>query len=270
MGEIELSSLQRANRKPTENLTSYEYLLKGKVMHHKIKKEALLESIELFDKAIEADPNNGQAYAWKGCAIGQGLGRGFLEGDPSKYWASAVQSVQKAMEINENDFECHRLFGEVNLSSHDFRAAEMHARKAYEIVPNDPRVLSIYGDVLVRVGSVDEGVEALERALEVDPVASGKNNSDSRIAALLFGYFMARDKSKCLNLVEKLQEIDARSWVLTAKICSDEEVEYKTEKWFQDGLVKFSEIDWTKEVDRFHLNNVGAQEALVEFGRSNF
>jgi adenylate cyclase len=74
LGEIELSSLQRANRKPTENLTSYEYLLKGKVMHHKIKKEALLESIEFFDKAIKADPNNGQAYAWKGCAIGQGLG----------------------------------------------------------------------------------------------------------------------------------------------------------------------------------------------------
>ena len=270
LGEIELSSLQRANRKPTENLTSYEYLLKGKVMHHKIKKEALLESIELFDKAIEADPNNGQAYAWKGCAIGQGLGRGFLEGDRSKYWASAVQSVQKAMEINENDFECHRLFGEVNLSSNNFRAAEMHARKAYEIVPNDPRVLSIYGDVLVRVGSVDEGVEALERALEVDPVASGKNNSDSRIAALLFGYFMARDRDKCVESVEKLQELDTQSWVLTAKICSDEEVDYKTEKWFQDGLVKFSEIDWTKEVDRFHLNNVGAQEALVEFGRSNF
>ena len=81
---------------------------------------------------------------------------------------------------------------------------------------------------------------------------------------------MARDKSKCLNLIEKLQEIDARSWVLTAKICSDEEVDYKTEKWFQVGLVKFSEIDWTKEVDRFHLNNVGAQEALAEFGRSNF
>ena len=121
-------------------------------MHHKIQKDALLESIDLFDKAIEADPNNGQAYAWKGCAIGQGLGRGFLEGDMSKHWASAVNSIEKAMEINENDFECHRLFGEVNLSQHDFRAAEMHARKCYELVPNDPRVLSIYGDVMVRVG----------------------------------------------------------------------------------------------------------------------
>ena len=112
----------------------------------------------------------------------------------------------------------------------------MHARKAYEIVPNDPRVLSIYGDVLVRVGSVDEGVEALERALEVDPVAQGKNNSDSRIAALLFGYFMARDRNKCVVSVEKLQELDTQSWVITAKICIDEKDDYKNQKWFQNGL----------------------------------
>ena len=270
LGEIEVSSLQRANRKPTENLTSYEYLLKGKVMHHKIKKEALLESIEMFDKAIEADPNNGQAYAWKGCAIGQGLGRGFLEGDMSKHWAAAVQSVEKAMEINENDFECHRLFGEVNLSSHDFRAAELHARKCYEMVPNDPRVLSIYGDVMVRVGSVDEGLEALERALELDPVASGKNNSDSRTSAVLFGYFMARDRKKCLEFIEKLQEVDTRSWLITAKLCDDEEAVYKDLMWFQEGLEKFKETDWKSEIDRFHLNNSGAQTSLEEFAVSNF
>ena len=270
LGEIELSSLRRANRKPTENLTSYEYLLKGKVMHHKIQKDALLESLELFDKAIEADPNNGQAYAWKGCAIGQGLGRGFLEGDMSTHWASAVKSIEKAMEINENDFECHRLFGEVNLSQHDFRAAEMHARKCYELVPNDPRVLSIYGDVMVRVGSVDDGLEALERALELDPVAQGKTNSDSRTAAVLFGYFMARDSSKCLELIGKLQVLDSRSWLITAKICDDEQIDYRTLNWFQEGLTKFKDTEWPKEVDRFHLNNASAQKALEEFGASNF
>ena len=270
LGEIEVSSLQRANRKPTENLTSYEYLLKGKVMHHKVKKEALLESIELFDKAIQADPNNGQAYAWKGCAIGQGLGRGFLEGDMNQHWATCVSSVQKAMEINENDFECHRLFGEVNLSQHDFRAAEMHARKCYEMVPNDPRVLSIYGDVMVRVGSVDDGLEALERALELDPVPQGKTNSDSRTSAVLFGYFIARDSNKCLEIIEKLQDTDSRSWLITAKICDDEEIEYKASSWFQDGLSKFKDIDWKNEINRFHLNNTGAQKALEDFSETNF
>ena len=43
LGEIEISSLERANRKPTENLTSYELLLKGKVLHHKFEKESLMK-----------------------------------------------------------------------------------------------------------------------------------------------------------------------------------------------------------------------------------
>ena len=35
IGEIEISSLKRAHRKPTENITSYEFLLQGKNNHHK-------------------------------------------------------------------------------------------------------------------------------------------------------------------------------------------------------------------------------------------
>ena len=73
VGEIELSTLNRAERKPTENLNSYEYLLKGKVFHHKYKKETHPTALEFFNKAIELDPNNGAAYAWKACTIGGGF-----------------------------------------------------------------------------------------------------------------------------------------------------------------------------------------------------
>ena len=270
LGEIELSSLQRANRKPTENLTSYEYLIKGKVMHHQIKKESLLESLDLFDKAIDADKNNSQAYAWKACAIGQGLSRGFLEGDVNEVWAVATESLEKAMQVNDNDFECHRLLAEVGLSSHDYKSAEMHAIKCFEMVPNDPRVLSVHGEVLVRVGSVDEGLESLERALELDPVPQGKNNSDTRISSVLFGNFMARDKDKCLELIKKMQTVDVRSWLITTKISDDEEIDYKSSKWFKDGLKSFDKTDWHRAVDRFHLNNDGAQKALEEFAVSLF
>ena len=63
LGEIEISSLQRSKRKPTENISSYEYLLRGKENHHKFTKEANEEALKNFDKAIEADVNNAQAYA---------------------------------------------------------------------------------------------------------------------------------------------------------------------------------------------------------------
>ena len=79
LGGIEISSLKRAHRKPTESMTSYEFLLKGKDNHHKFTKEANTAAMHDLDRAISTDANNAQAYAWKACVIGQALGRGYCE-----------------------------------------------------------------------------------------------------------------------------------------------------------------------------------------------
>ena len=265
LGEIELSSLERAQRKPTENLTSYELLLKGKVLHHKIEKEALTNALSTFDDAIKADSDNGQAYAWKACAIGQGLSRGFIKGDINKIWSEAEDCLKKAHELNDNDFEVHRLMAEVNLSGKNFRAAERHAAKSYKMVPNDPRVLSVYGEASLRLGKIDRGLDALKLALEIDPIAQGKENSDSRIAPVIFGEFLARNKDNCIDLIEQIENLDTKSWLVTAKICSDEEQPFNEFKWFKDGKELFRDKDWAKEVDSFRLNNDSATEALKEF-----
>ena len=170
LGEIEISSLQRSKRKPTENISSYEYLLRGKENHHKFTKEANFEALANFDKAIKADSNNAQAYAWKVCTLGQSMFRGFSDREASELMTEAKQNIEKALELNENDFECHRMLSAVYLSNHDYILAEDHGRKAFNVVPNDPRVLSGYGEVLVRVGKVDEGLELLNKAFDLDPI----------------------------------------------------------------------------------------------------
>ena len=265
LGKIEISSLERANRKPTESLTSYELLLKGKVLHHKFEKDSLLEALKTFDKAIEADQNNGQAYAWKACAIGQGLGRGYLQGDFNKNWSEAESCLEKARELDDNDFEVHRLLAEVKLSQKNFKLAEKHARKCYKLVPNDPRVLSVYGEILIRTGQTDEGLEALERAYELDPIAPGKKNEDHRLSSILLGNFMARNKKSCIEIITKLENIDPRSWLLTSKLCNDEEHEYKHYSWFMYGKNNFSKIDWEEEILKFKLNNDSISKSLTEF-----
>ena len=75
------------------------------------------------------------------------------------------------------------------------------------MVPNDPRVLSVYGEVSLRLGKIDQGLDALKLALETDPIAQGRTNSDSRTSPVLFGEYLARNKDNCLELVEKLEDI---------------------------------------------------------------
>ena len=169
IGGIEISSLKRAHRKPTENMTSYEFLLKGKENHHKFTKEANEEAMQNLDSAISADKNNAQAYAWKACVIGQALGRGYCEMSNEKV-DELMELLDKALEVDQNDFECHRMLSEVYLSMHNFEKSKESGHKATTLNPNDPRVISVYGESLLRLGELDQGIEFLEKAYELDPV----------------------------------------------------------------------------------------------------
>ena len=268
LGEIEISSLQRSKRKPTENISSYEYLLRGKEKHHQFTKEANIEALECFDKAIEADPNNAQAYAWKTCTLGQAMFRGFSEQEPEIIFAEAKRNIDKSLECNENDFECHRMLSAVYLSNHDYILAEDHGKKAYDMVPNDPRVLSGYGEVLVRIGKVEEGLELLNKAFDLDPVPQGQSTSDNRIKDLILGYFFADNFNKVIELSFELRVMDSRSLALILYSRSMLDQDISTSDNYEFLKREFKDINWDQTVDRFHIPNKDLNDNLISYMKS--
>ena len=263
LGEIEISSLQRSKRKPTQNISSYEYLLRGKENHHKFTKEANQEALQNFDKAIEADAGNAQAYAWKVCTLGQAMFRGFSDRKMEEMFAEAKQNIDKALELNENDFECHRMLSAVYLSNHDYLLAEDHGRKAFNMVPNDPRVLSGYGEVLVRVGKVDKGLELLNKAFELDPIPQGQSTSDNRIKDLILGYFLAEDYNKVVELSFDIRIMDTRSLSLILFSRSKLNQDIKASNEYKSLTSEFKDTDWEQTVDRFHIQDEQIQKDLI-------
>ena len=265
LGEIEISSLQRSKRKPTENITSYEYLLRGKENHHKFTKEANIEALKCFDKALIADPGNAQAYAWKVCTLGQALYRGFTDRDSDEVFSEAKDNIEKALELNENDFECHRMLSAVYLSDHDYILAEDHGRKAFNMVPNDPRVLSGYGEVLVRTGKVDKGLELLNKAFELDPVPQGQSTSDNRIKDLILGYFFAEDFNKVIELSFDIRNMDIRSLVLILFSRSKLNQDIKSSNEYSLFINNHKDTDWEQTVDRFHIQDESIKSKIISF-----
>ena len=265
LGEIEISSLQRSKRKPTENISSYEYLLRGKENHHKFTKEANQEALQNFDKAIEADAGNAQAYAWKVCTLGQAMFRGFSDRKMEEIFADAKQNIDKALELNENDFECHRMLSAVYLSNHDYLLAEDHGRKAFNMVPNDPRVLSGYGEVLVRIGKVDKGLELLNKAFELDPIPQGQSTSDNRIKDLILGYFFAEDFNKVVELSFDIRVMDTRSLALILYSRSKLNQDIKVSSEYQSLKGEFKDTDWEQTIDRFHIQDENIKNTLLNF-----
>ena len=265
LGEIEISSLQRAKRKATENISSYEYLLRGKEMHHRFDKEANAQALEFFDKAIQADPSNAQAHAWKACTLGQGVYRGFLEGDANEIINEGIENISRALEVNENDFECHRMLSAVYLSRHEYQLAEEHGRRAYDMNPNDPRVLAGYGEVLARVGKANEAIELLEKALSLDPVPQGQINSDNRYTDLTLAYFYAGEFEKCIETGKKVEHINFQSWLLVNFSKKKLDSFDGEDMYLKQGLEEFKEDSWDPKVDRLHLPDEKTQSELLSF-----
>ena len=213
VGKLEMAGLERAKRKPTENLTSYEYLLRGRDFHHKFSKEGVLSAIEMLDKSIEADPNNAQAYAWRACSLGQGLGRGYLEGDQETHFQKLQSLIQKALELDENDLECNRILCELNKLFEDFEQSEFYGKKAYDMNSNDPRVVCAYGELLVLTNRAEEGTDLLIKAYELDPVGMGASNADKRLGDVMFGAYVKGDFQQCLEYDKKIGKKQPIAWI---------------------------------------------------------
>ena len=228
VGKLEMAGLERAKRKPTENLTSYEYLLRGRDFHHKFSKEGVLSAIEMLDKSIEADPNNAQAYAWRACSLGQGLGRGYLEGDQETHFQKLQSLIQKALELDENDLECNRILCELNKLFEDFEQSEFYGKKAYDMNSNDPRVVCAYGELLVLTNRADEGTDLLIKAYELDPVGMGASNADKRLGDVMFGAYVKGDFQQCLEYDKKIGKKQPIAWI--TKIASLESLKQSQEK----------------------------------------
>ena len=267
LGGIEISSLKRAHRKPTESMTSYEFLLKGKDNHHKFTKEANDEAMKSLDLAISADANNAQAYAWKACVIGQALGRGYCEMSDDKV-GELLGLLDKALEVDKNDFECHRMLSEVYLSMHDFEKSKESGQKATSINPNDPRVISVYGEALLRLRELDNGIEYLQKAYELDPIPQGQTTSDRRLAALFLGYYLKEDFEKCQAINSEILNIDVRTWLLNFHLHQIQSMDCSQDNWFIKGIKEFENLDWKMEIDRFHLNNDELNNELLSVVQS--
>ena len=167
-GRLESADLNRIKRKRPEDMAVYDYVLRGKMHHHRGTKDDNTEALRLLDKAIELDPEFAEAYAWKACTLGQALARGFGD-NKEELFAQDVEAVEKALSLDENNFECHWIMCEVRMIVARLEEAELHHQKAFALNPNDPRVVAQRSELLTWLGRPVEGVDWARQAMRLDP-----------------------------------------------------------------------------------------------------
>jgi adenylate cyclase len=137
---VQAAAFERASRKTSSSLDSYDHLLRGKYCHHLETPEANGEAESHFDRSINLDPSFASAYAWKACTLGQAWNNEFRPRTPELF-QGMVRLVERAASLDENDTECHRIMCRIALIQAKFAKSEYHSERALTLNPNDPRLV---------------------------------------------------------------------------------------------------------------------------------
>jgi TolB-like protein/Flp pilus assembly protein TadD len=162
VGRVEAANMAEARRKRPEDRTAYDYLLRG-LEYLRLGGVTLdnpRKAVKWFERAIAADPNYGLAYALRVCAAT------WL---PDPDLAENMKYIQKAIELDENDAEAHRIMGSAQMLYRDFEAAEYHHRRAMELNPSDAYIKARSAAFYTYKGEPTRSLELIEAAVAQDP-----------------------------------------------------------------------------------------------------
>ena len=134
------AEIERARRKPVENLLAYDLMLRAVPHHYSRTRESLAEAVRLLRRAIEIDPRYAPAFAYLA----------------SCYWMSVSQNWMDQSDPAVSDM--------VRL-----------ARTAVALDGNDPTVLCVVSQIIALPGGdLNGAIALLNRAIGLNP-----NNADA-------------------------------------------------------------------------------------------
>ena len=168
VGRVEADTIQQLATARPDNLGAYETVLQGLEFH---KRSGIMEAnaekaFELFEKAIEIDPNYARAHAWRACSLAN---LSDWRGNIMDALPECLSSVTKAFEIDPDDPEAHRIMGAIELVREDFDQAAYHHERARELCPSDPYMIIRYATLLIYLGKPEEALAEITNAKRIDP-----------------------------------------------------------------------------------------------------
>ena len=167
-GRIEAAGHDRAKRKPPQSMAAYEYVLTGKILHHRSTREDNAEAQRMLERAIALDPKYAHAHAWKACVLAQTWVNNWCE-DRKNTWKQVVDEAHVALALDDNDSDVHRVLAAVNLAHDEHGKAQYHQERALGLNPNNDLILVQNGELLMWLGRPEDGIEWIRKAMRVNP-----------------------------------------------------------------------------------------------------
>ena len=162
VGQVQAAGIAEARRKSPEDMTAYDYVLRGMECHRLggVTTEYSRDAVKWFERAIEADPNYSLPYAWWVCSASR-----LPEFDSDK----GFKYINKAIELDENNPEAHRIMASYQTWLRNFEAAEYHCRRAIALNPSNAYIRGRSAAFYVLNHEPERALQLLAEAEALDP-----------------------------------------------------------------------------------------------------
>lgn len=189
-------------KKATENIKAYELYKQGRWYWTKRTFGDLVRSIEFFTRAVEVDPNYALAHA--GIADSYVLmGYYSFRSSPVDYFQKAEESALKALELDNTLAEAWTSLAYIKHNRDwDWASAEESFKKAIDLNPSYATAYHWYSILLGNQARLDEALEKVRRALELDPMSIVINSALANI------YLGRREYDQALSVLKRTRELD--------------------------------------------------------------
>jgi adenylate cyclase len=154
-------------RKVTDNIDAYDYYLRGQQYCWRLMPETNTQARQMFERALELDPQYAQAYASLGYTY-------FAEWawqwnpDPQNL-EHAFAWAQKAVALDDTLPQVHTTLGSIYLFKKQFEPAKAEFERAIALDPNFADAYVRLGSLMVGAGQLEEAVRLMEKGIRLNP-----------------------------------------------------------------------------------------------------
>jgi TolB-like protein/class 3 adenylate cyclase/Tfp pilus assembly protein PilF len=160
-------------RPPTDDVTAFDFYSRARTLlfstsFSAANRQRLLQAVDLLNQALARDPSFFLAYCQLAFTHDQLYFLGFEH--TAERLALAEAALKAAFRLQPDAGEAHLARAENLYRCHlDYEGALSELDNARRALPNDPRVFELTGYIRRRQGRYEEGLQSLQRAIELDP-----------------------------------------------------------------------------------------------------